>query len=60
MKRREFIIKSSGILGLPLIIQQIGCDGDYDYDSSEDGLDEDSFSTEVVRLGRLTYPPSDE
>lgn len=47
MNRREFIVKSTGLLGLlglPLIIQQIGCDGGYDSSSSEDGTDSESFT----------------
>ncbi len=44
MKRREFIMKSVGLLALPLIIQQIGCDQVTNSDTSGNGTDEDGLT----------------
>ncbi len=45
MNRREFILKSVWLLGLPLLIYQIACeDGGNDLSPSENGTDSDSFT----------------
>lgn len=44
MNRREFIVKSPGLLALPLIIQQIGCDQQITNSNSSDNGDEDNSS----------------
>ena len=44
MKRREFIMKSVGLLALPLIIQQIGCDQVTNSDTLGNGNDEDDLT----------------
>ena len=44
MNRREFIVKAPGLLALPLIIQQIGCDQQVNNSNSSDNGDEDNSS----------------
>jgi hypothetical protein len=45
MKRREFLIKSTGLLGLPLLIQEIACDSGMDpYGSSDTDSDGSTFT----------------
>jgi len=52
MKRREFIMKSVGLLALPLIIQQIGCDQVTNSDTSGNGTGDDGFTvTSSVNSG---------
>ncbi|MEE9193472.1 MAG: hypothetical protein V3U21_02955 [Thermodesulfobacteriota bacterium] len=44
MNRREFIVKAPGLLALPLIIQQIGCDQPTKSNSSDNGTEDIDFT----------------